>query len=79
MCKCFAAFVLRSMESGKINLAAMEIPESVDVATALFIRGAISDSFTSGFQVAMLISVVLALAGSVTAFFSISGKSKLIE
>ena len=67
------------IESGKIDLAAMDIPESVDATTASFIKGAISDSFVSAFQVAMLISVILALAGSATAYFSMSSKSKLFE
>ena len=70
---------ISQLDSNKINLAAMEIPESVDATTASFIKGAISDSFTSAFQVAMLISVILALAGSATAYLSISGKSELSD
>jgi len=65
------------LESDKINLAAMEVPESVSAKTASFIEDAISDSFISAFKVAMLISVILALAGSATAYFSMSGKSEL--
>ena len=70
---------ISQIESGKIDLAAMDIPESVDATTASFIKSAISDSFVSAFQVAMLISVILALAGSATAYFSMSSKSKLFE
>lgn len=70
---------ISQLESDKINLAAMEIPESVDATTASFIKDAISDSFISAFQVAMLISVILALAGSATAYFSMSAKSKLSD
>ena len=70
---------ISQLESDKINLAAMEIPESVDATTASFIKDAISDSFISAFQAAMFISVILALAGSATAYFSMSAKSKLSD
>ena len=70
---------ISQLESEKINLVAMEIPESINATTASFIKGAISDSFTSAFKVAMLISVILALAGSATAYFSISGRSELTK
>jgi len=55
----------------------MEVPESVNATTAKLVKGAIMDSFVSAYQVAMLISVFLALAASATAYFSMSNKSKL--
>jgi hypothetical protein len=49
------------------RLAAINIPESVDLGTQQLIRHAIDESFVSGFRWVMLIGVALAAASAVTA------------
>ena len=60
----------------RINLAGIQLPESVEIETAGKIRAAINVSFLSAFRMVMIISALLALASSFTAFLSISGKKK---
>jgi len=64
------------IDSERINLAGIQIPESVEFDTAGKIRKAINISFLSAFRLVMIISAVLALASSFTAFLSISGNMK---
>ena len=67
------------INSERINLAGIQIPEGVDIETEGKIRKAINISFLSAFRMVMIISALLALASSFTALLSISGKKKSIS
>ena len=65
--------VAQSLQTQSIKLAAIDIPENVDVGTQQLIRRAIEESFVSGFRWVMLIGAALAAASAVTALFWIGG------
>jgi hypothetical protein len=65
--------VAQSLQTQSIKLAAIDIPENVDVGTQQLIRRAIDESFVSGFRWVMLIGAALAAASAVTALFWIGG------
>ena len=67
------------IDSERINLAGIKIPEGVEMVTAGEIRSAINISFLSAFRLVMIISAFLALASSFTAVLSISGKKKSLN
>ena len=67
------------INSERINLAGIQIPEGLDIETEGKIQKAINISFLSAFRLAMIISALLALASSFTALLSISGKKKSIS
>ena len=62
------------IDSERIKLAGIRLPEGIDRYTATLIRRAINESFLSAFRLAMIISALLAFASSVTARLFISGK-----
>ena len=62
------------IDSVRINLAGIQIPEGVEFETAREIRNAVKISFLSAFRMVMIVSALLALASSFTALLSISGK-----
>lgn len=62
------------IDSERIKLAGIQLPEGVDTNTATRIRRAINESFLSAFRLAMIVSAMLAFASSVTALLFISGK-----
>ena len=62
------------IDSERIKLAGIQLPEGVDAYTATRIRRAINESFLSAFRLAMIVSAMLAFASSVTALLFISGK-----
>ena len=67
------------INSERINLAGIQIPEGLDIETEGKIQKAINISFLSAFRMVMIISALLALASSLTALLSISGKKKSIS
>jgi len=67
------------IDSERINLAGIKIPEGVEMVTAGKIQNAIKISFLSAFRLVMIISALLALASSFTALLSISGKKKSVN
>lgn len=67
------------IDSERINLAGIQIPEGVEIETKKKIQKAINISFLSAFRTAMIISALLALASSFAALLSISGKKKSID
>ena len=67
------------IDSERINLAGIKIPEDVEIETAGKIRSAVKISFLSAFRLVMIISAFLALASSITALLSISGKKKSVN
>ena len=67
------------IDSERINLAGIKIPEGVEMVTAGKIQNAIKISFLSAFRLVMIISALLALASSFTALLSISGKKKSLN
>lgn len=66
---------IRVIESQRIKLAAIDIPESLPEPTKKEIRGAISDSFLGAFRLMMKISAGLVFLGAVTAWLTIEKNS----
>jgi hypothetical protein len=59
------------IDSQRIKLAAIDIPESLPETTKIEIRGAISDSFLGTFRRMMKISAGLVFLGAFTAWLTI--------
>ena len=55
---------LESLDAQRTKLAAIAIPENQNLATRQLIRGAIDESFVSGFRVIMAIGAALAVASA---------------
>jgi len=64
--------VIQSVETQSTKLAAITIPENLDVATKQLIRQAIDDSFVAGFRSVMAIGATLAGASGIVALTLIS-------
>ena len=54
------ASIIRSVETQSTKLAAISIPQDLDLATKQFVRQAIDDSFVAGFRSVMAIGAALA-------------------
>jgi hypothetical protein len=65
--------VAQSLQTQSIKLAAIDIPRNLNAETRQVIRGAINESFVSGFRSVMAIGAALAVASAVTALFWIGG------
>jgi EmrB/QacA subfamily drug resistance transporter len=65
--------VVQSLQTQSIKLAAIDIPENVNLGTHQLIRRAIDESFVSGFRWVMLIGAALVAGSAVTALFWIGG------
>ena len=74
-----SAELKHQIDSERINLAGIKIPDGVEIVLAGKIRNAIKISFLSAFRLVMIISALLALASSFTALLSISGKKKSLN
>jgi EmrB/QacA subfamily drug resistance transporter len=59
--------VIRSVETQSTKLAAITIPENLDLATTQLIRQAVDKSFVSGFRYVMAIGAALAGASAIVA------------
>src|SRR4029079_10087715 len=59
--------VIRSVETQSTKLAAISIPQNLDLATKQVIRHAIDESFVTGFRSVMAIGAALAGASSIIA------------
>jgi EmrB/QacA subfamily drug resistance transporter len=60
----------------RVKLAGIEVPATSDAATRELVKGAVANSFVSGFRVLMIIAAVTALASAASSWFFI-GKSSL--
>jgi len=67
------ASVAQSLQSQSIKLAAIDIPKNVNPATQQLIRGAVDESFVSGFRWVTAIAAALAAASALTTLFWIWG------
>ena len=61
------ASIIRSVETQSTKLAAISIPQDLDLATKQFVRQAIDDSFVAGFRSVMAIGAALAGASNIIA------------
>jgi hypothetical protein len=59
--------VIRSVETQSTKLAAISIPQNLDLATKQLVRQAIDDSFVSGFRSVMAIGAAFAGASGIIA------------
>ena len=59
--------VIQSVETQSTKLAAITIPENLDLATKQLIRQAVDESFVAGFRVVMVIGATLAGASAIIA------------
>ncbi len=66
----------RSLQSQRTKLAAIVLPDDVDLATREKVRRAIEESFIAGFKTVMAIGAILALASSATALALIRADKK---
>src|SRR5205814_929135 len=66
--------VRQLLNQERINLAAIEIPNSVDAATRASIKQAIDECFVFGFRRVMIVGVALALASSLIAWLLIRSR-----
>jgi EmrB/QacA subfamily drug resistance transporter len=66
--------IRKELDTQKIKLAAIEIPEQIDIATRERIKRSIDESFVAGFRVVMWIGSALALASAATAWTMIRNK-----
>jgi EmrB/QacA subfamily drug resistance transporter len=63
--------VIQSVETQSMKLAAINIPENLDVATKQLIRQAVDQSFVAGFRSVMAIGAALGFASAATALIFI--------
>jgi EmrB/QacA subfamily drug resistance transporter len=61
------AFVIQAVETQSTKLAAIAIPENLDVVTKQMIRQAVDESFVSGFRCVMAVGAALASASGMVA------------
>ncbi len=66
--------VRRSLDEQHVKLAGAQVPEGVEAATRVALKGAINEAFVSGFRVVMMIAVGLALLSAASAWLLIEGK-----
>jgi EmrB/QacA subfamily drug resistance transporter len=66
-----------AIESQRVKLAAIEIPEGVDTRRREEIAYAINDSFVAGFRLVMIVAAGLAILSSATAKFMIEDKPRV--
>lgn len=71
------AAVGHSLDSQRTKLAAAQAPATLEPATQQALKGAINESFVSGFRLVMLIAVGLALLSAASAWLLIEGKQQL--
>jgi hypothetical protein len=57
----------QSLQSQRVKLAEMVVPEDQDPTTQQMIRRAIDESFVSGFRAVMVIGAALSVGSAVTA------------
>ncbi len=69
--------VVQSVQSQSTRLAAIEIPQNLNAEGRQMIRGAIDESFVSGFRWVMIIGAALAAASTVTTLFSIGATPRV--
>ena len=69
----------QQLEAEKVDLAGAEVPESLNVETAVAVRRAIDEAFVAGFRIAMLVAAGLALASAVVAGIMIEGKGRAVR
>jgi len=65
-----------AIESQRVKLAAIEIPQVVDTRVKEEIRRAIADSFIASFRLVMIVASALAILSSATAKFMIEDKQR---
>jgi predicted MFS family arabinose efflux permease len=65
-----------AIESQRVKLAAIEVPEGVDTRQREGITSAIDDSFVAGFRLVMIVAAGLAIVSSATAKFMIEDKPR---
>src|SRR6185503_8547287 len=70
--------LIHSVYEQRVKLAGLEIPPNADPATQEKVKGAVADSFVSGFRMVMLISAALALASGVSSWLFFK-KSRLAK
>jgi hypothetical protein len=70
------ASLIQSVETQSAKLAAITIPENLDVTTKQLIRQAVDDSFVAGFRSVMAIGATLAGASAIVALTLISRSAK---
>ena len=61
------------------KLVGIEIPAGLSNSTHAAVQSAISESFVTGFRVAMIIAAVLALAGALSSLLLIEGKKPITD
>jgi Major Facilitator Superfamily len=71
--------VTESVRAQSTKLAAIPVPNNLEPAAQQLIRHAIDESFVSGFRKVMLIGLILAVAGSISALALIGTKKIDIE
>src|SRR5207244_3307907 len=65
------------LDGERIRLAAIEIPQEVDVRTRKQIKRSIDESFVAAFRLVMLLSAGLALGSAATAWLIIRDRSRM--
>jgi EmrB/QacA subfamily drug resistance transporter len=66
--------VRHSLDEQRSRLAGAQVPEGVEAALQVALKGAINESFVSGFRVVIMVAVGLALLSAVSAWLLIEGK-----
>ncbi len=69
-----APAIQQTLDAQRTQLAGVQLPPGLSMATQAAIQGAVADAFVSGFRVAMLIGAALALGSAVAAAALIEGK-----
>jgi EmrB/QacA subfamily drug resistance transporter len=67
---------IHAVSAQKSKLAAADLPSEFEWATRRMARSAVDESFVTGFRTVMCIGAVLSVAGAITAFALIAGKSQ---
>jgi EmrB/QacA subfamily drug resistance transporter len=66
--------IRQDIESQRVKLGAIEIPQAIDPAVKMKIRRSIDESFVAGFRLVMLVASGLALLSAATAWLTIEPK-----
>ena len=68
--------IRQAIESQRVRLAAIEIPQNIDIRLRQEVRQSINASFVAGFRIVMLTASGLALLSAATAWLLIENKPK---
>ena len=71
--------IRQEIESQRVRLAAIEVPQEIDIGVRGKVRQLIGESFVAGFRLVMLVASGLALLSAATAWLIIERKPRQVD